>query len=404
MKKLQVAVIGVGQRGSEHVRTLLAVENATVVAICDSVAERREAAAARVEEACGTRPATYADYREVLAAPEVDAVIVSTDWDSHVTISIEALRAGKITGMEVGGVRELDECYGLIRAWEETKTPFMFLENCCFGKFELLTTALVRAGKLGDVVHCHGAYSHDLRDEILGGNVRGHYRLPHYVTRNCENYPTHELGPIAKILGLNRGNRMTRLVSVASRAAGLSAFAKTDANPDKSLADTTFKQGDIVSTIITCAGGETITMTLDTTLPKFYSREFTVRGTKGLAMEEGSIVAIEGDCNTHKYRNVVDTAKNYSDYMVPIWRDATEGQQKLGHGGMDYVMMVEFVNAALEGRELPIDVYDAAAWMCVTALSERSIAEGGTPQDIPDFTNGAWKQRPLLDVMELPRP
>ena len=54
------------------------------------------------------------------------------------------------------------------------------------------------------------------------------------------------------------------------------------------------------------------------------------------------------------------------------------------------------------GKEMPIDVYDAAAWMCITALSEQSILQGGAPQPIPDFTKGKWLTRPRLDVMEFP--
>ena len=37
-----------------------------------------------------------------------------------------------------------------------------------------------------------------------------------------------------------------------------------------------------------------------------------------------------------------------------------------------------------------MDVYDAASWMCITALSEESIALGGQPVAVPDFTNGMW--------------
>ena len=39
---------------------------------------------------------------------------------------------------------------------------------------------------------------------------------------------------------------------------------------------------------------------------------------------------------------------------------------------------------------MPIDIYDMAAWMSITALSERSIAMGGAPVEIPDFTGGRW--------------
>ena len=94
---------------------------------------------------------------------------------------------------------------------------------------------------------------------------------------------------------------MLSLVSVASKAAGLKAFAKTDKNPDKSLADVSFAQGDIVETLIRCAGGETISLKLDTTLPKYYSRELTVRGTKGLANQELNMIALEGEQNLHEY-------------------------------------------------------------------------------------------------------
>ena len=39
---------------------------------------------------------------------------------------------------------------------------------------------------------------------------------------------------------------------------------------------------------------------------------------------------------------------------------------------------------------MPVDVYDAASWMAITALSEMSVAKGGAVVDIPDFTNGKW--------------
>lgn len=84
---------------------------------------------------------------------------------------------------------------------------------------DLLSESLARAGKFGEIVNCHGAYAHDLRDQILGGYVNRHYRLENYRLRNCENHPTHELGPIAKILNINRGNQLLSLVSVASKAA-----------------------------------------------------------------------------------------------------------------------------------------------------------------------------------------
>ena len=46
---------------------------------------------------------------------------------------------------------------------------------------------------------------------------------------------------------------------------------------------------------------------------------------------------------------------------------------------------------------MPIDVYDMAAWMSITCLSEDSIAMGSSPVAIPDFTSGKWiKRKPYV--------
>lgn len=71
--------------------------------------------------------------------------------------------------MEVGGASSIEECWRLVRTQEETHSKFMFLENCCYGKNEMLVRNIVNDGLFGDIIHCHGAYSHDLREEIACG-------------------------------------------------------------------------------------------------------------------------------------------------------------------------------------------------------------------------------------------
>ena len=295
MKKIKVGVIGLGQRGMGLLGTMMACEEADVVAVCDKYKDRREDGAKRVKETRGNDVKQYEDYRELIDDKDVEAVVIATSWDEHTRMAVYSMKAGKYTAVEVAGAYDIEDCWQLVRTYEDTKTPIMMLENCCFDKFELLSTSLVRSGKLGEIVYCHGAYAHELRGEVLGGNVNRHYRLRNYELRNCENYPTHELGPIAKILNINRGNKMLSLTSVATKSRGLTECAKSDRSPDPSLKDAEFDQGDIVVTTITCAGGEVITLRLDTTLPRCYSREFTVRGTKGLCMQDANMVLLESD-------------------------------------------------------------------------------------------------------------
>lgn len=398
MDKVKIAAIGLGARGQSILKDLLlGMNHLTVTAVCDTYADRTERGAEIVEKATGVRPFASTHYREILERPDVDAVLIMSAWESHVPMAVAAMERGIAVGMEVGGAYSLEDCWQLVRTWERTRVPFMFLENCCYGRTEMTVMNMVRKGLFGDIVHCEGGYCHDLRNEIARGEENRHYRLRNYLTRNCENYPTHELGPIAQILNINRGNRMISLVSVASRAAGLNDYAaQNPSSVNPSLATTRFAQGDVVTTIIKCAGGETITLTLDTTLPRPYSRGFTVRGTRGMYTEDNHSVYLDSDfteADHWRWRAQWNNAEAYFEkHLHPTWEAYLKNGVFGGHGGMDGLVYGEFIECVRTGKPCPIDVYDAAAWMAVTPLSEASIAMGGAPVAFPDFTGGAWVQ------------
>lgn len=413
-KKLKVGVIGLGQRGAAYGMTdgsigllgnILNNSDVLVTALCDLHAERVEFAAEKVIKAGQGEPLKTTDFSEVLRSG-VDAVIVSTSWASHVEVALAAMEQGIAVGIEVGGTHNLDDMRKLVQSYEKTKTPFMFLENCCYNKDELLATSLTRNGKLGEICYCHGAYCHDLRNEITEVALRqGHYRLEEYKNHNCENYPTHELGPIVKLLGITRGNKFTYLTATASKARGLNEYI--DSHQEVSvLKGTEFKQGDVVTTAIKCENGELITLKLDTTLPRLYDREITVSGTKGYYSQTLKAVILDGDKFDHE-KNVIQDALNsqndYEEYLPEDWKTITEEQLKSGHGGMDYIMLKHFFRAVKNKDEMPIDVYEACAMMCVTALSEQSIKNNGAPVEVPDFTDGNYKNRQIVDVLPFPK-
>ncbi len=399
-KKLRVGLIGMGCRGIsllEYTFLPMTEDRLEIVGVCDVYEDRRERAAARVEKACGYRPISTADYREVLKL-DIDAVIIMSSWVTHIEMAIAAMKAGKYVGMEVGGAYSVEDCWRLVHTSEETGVPCMLLENCCYGKRELMVLNMVKQGVFGEVVHCEGGYHHDLRPEIAGGEVNRHYRLQEYLNRNCENYPTHELGPIAKILKINNGNRMLSLTSTASCAKGMHAYLQQQTGPVTKYADAIFAQGDVVNTVIRCAGGETISITLDTTLPRAYSRGFTVRGTSAAYFEDMDCIFQDGVHRKYEFdaRPLWGNAEQYEEqYLHPLWRgfDPTGG-----HDGMDEMVFSAFIDAASAGVQPPIDVYDAAAWMSITALSAASISTGSMPVEIPDFTSGRWIAR--KDIVE----
>lgn len=397
MKEIKLGIIGLGQRGYLLLQDVLLPQKiAQVTAVCDAYQDRCEQAAALVEKSCGTRPAEYQDYRELLRDGNVNTVLIACAWEDHIPVAVAAMHAGKAVGMEVGGAYTIEQCWQLVDTYEQTRTPFMFLENCCFGQREMQVLYMKEQGVFGQIVHCTGGYQHDLREEICGGKQNRHYRLRNYLSRNCENYPTHELGPIARILDINHGNRMLTLTSTASCSAGLHAYIEQKYPDDELLRNAKFQQGDVVTTVIKCARGETIALTLDTSLPRFYCRNFSVHGTKGLYDENSDSIFLDTEEDrakeSHWIRHSACNAESYrAKYEHPVWKQYIEQGVQGSHSGMDWLEFQIFFDCLKEDKPMPIDVYDAASWMAITALSEQSIARGSAAVDIPDFTRGKWE-------------
>ncbi len=444
-EKINLAMVGLGARGIGLLQLVyLQHEDVEISIVCDVYEDRCEEAANLIEKTGRKRPKTTTNYKDILNHKETDAVILCTSWDSHINLCIEFMEAGKYVGCEVGGAHSLQECWKLVEAYERTKIPVMLLENCVYGRDEMMVEHMASMGALGKIVHCEGGYRHDLRQEIAYGKENRHYRLINYINRNGENYPTHELGPIAKILKINRGNRMVSLTSVASKSFGMAEYIKENKPEDTELLNTNFAQGDIVlkinrgnrmvsltsvasksfgmaeyikenkpedtellntnfaqgdivKTIITCANGETITLTLDTTLPRYYSRGFYIQGTKGMYCEDNKSIYMQGEEHEKDHFNWQKHWGNVEQYREkyehPRWKQYLSEGVKQGHDGMDWLVFCEFVECVKNKTEAPIDVYDMVSWMCITVLSEQSIAMGGQPMPIPDFTNGAWITR-----------
>lgn len=389
---ISIALLGLSGRGMSQMSALLDMPDVRITAVSDLYRDRIENAVQKVKEASGYTPFSSVESLECISRQDVDAVVITSDWETHIPLAIAAMKAGKRPAMEVGGSTSTDECWELVHTSESTGIPVMLLENCCFGEKELALLNMVQFGLFGTLVHCAGAYSHDLRSEIGNGDINRHYRQRHFLHRNAELYPTHELGPIANYLSLNRGNRMVSLTCMASKACGLHEWLVKNRS-DTSLASVQVNEGDIVTTMIKCANGETILLTHDCTLPRWYSRGGVIRGTKGLWCEDSGKLYIEGLSPTDDsyWDHRPENEKAYLEkYMHPLWRDYHQFGVRGNHDGMDYLVLRAFVESVQNQANPPIDVYDAASWMVITSLSEDSIATGSQPVPIPDFTSGGW--------------
>jgi len=220
------------------------------------------------------------------------------------------------------------------------------------------------------------------------------WRTEHSLKRNGDLYPTHGLGPVAGMFNINRGNRFLSLSASATKSRGLHEYivqhpAGGEDHPNAALE---WKLGDIVTSTITTANGETLIVTHDTNLPRPYSLGFRVQGTKGITEFDYHTqrIYIEGKSPQHEWEEMDDYLAKYDH---PLWKKFGAYAEGSGHGGMDFFVDNAFVEIVKRGDQAPLDAYDAAAWSAVTPLSEASIAEGGALLMFPDFTRGRWMNR-----------
>jgi hypothetical protein len=407
---LRIGIIGTGARGQSHIDELCKRNDVEIVAIADPDSKWAIPAALQVmEQHKKKKPKVFSngndDYQNLLDLKDVDAVIICTPWEWHVKQGIAALKAGKKVGMEVAGAINMEECWAIVDAVESTGTPLMFLENVCYRRDVMAVMNMAKQDLFGELLHLQGGYQHDLRAVKFNDGkspygkgvefgVRGisesKWRTIHSLKRNGELYPTHGLGPIAMMTDINRGNRLLSLNSIATKSRGLHKYIADQAGLDHPNAKVNFKLGDIVTTMIATQNGESLLLIHDTSSPRPYSLNFRVQGTQGLWQDDLQQLHIEGKTPPHRWEN--DT-QWMTQYDHPLWKKYEAAAKESGHGGMDFFVLNAFVECCKKNEEFPIDVYDMATWSAITPLSEKSVAEGGSKQDIPDFTKGKWRTR-----------
>jgi predicted dehydrogenase len=411
---VRVGFIGVGSRGRGHVHDSITVGGIEIVSICDIQQTSIDRAKKIISDAGMKEPKVYTGsehaYEEMVKNDELDAVIIATPWEWHVTMAVASMKAGvPYTGVEVSAANTLEECWDLVNTHEETGNQVMIMENVCYRRDVMAILNMVRTNLFGELIHCRCGYEHDLRsvkfndgvhyDYIKGGEMKmgktayseAQWRGLHSIRRNGDIYPTHGIGPVGIYLDINRGNRFLTLSAMATKSRGLHKFIVDNGGKDHPLANINFNIGDIVTSMIKCANGETIIVTHDTNLPRPYSLGFRVEGTSGLWYNDGDRIYVEGKAKTpHEWDESEPWMKQYDH---KYWREKGAKAEGAGHGGMDFIMLNDFFDAVRNKKQVPLDAYDAAAWSSVSALSEMSVARGGTSVDFPDFTRGRWIKR-----------
>jgi predicted dehydrogenase len=411
--RLSLGMIGTGLRGQVLLRELLQRGDVDIAALCDIEPLMLGRALAQLDKAGRPRPFTCGEdrdpfaYRRLLSQRGLDGVVIATPWEWHAVMAIDAMEAKVPVGCEVVAGVTLQDHWDVLNTQLKTGTPYMLLENVCYRRDVMAALRMVREGVFGELIHLQGGYQHDLRGVKFNsgdpaapydsgaefgaqGWSEARWRTAHSVKRNGDLYPSHGIGPLAMATNIHRGNRFTHINAFATKARGLHEYLVKKGGADHPNTKVAFKLGDVVTTTLACANGETILLQHDTSLPRPYSLGFRVQGTQGLWMDVNKSVHVEGQSKPHRW----DDAQTWFDrYDHPLWKRHAAQAEGAGHGGMDFFVINGFVEALKAREPFPIDVFDAVAWSAITPLSEQSVAEGFRTLPFPDFTAGQWKTR-----------
>ena len=340
---------------------------------------------------------SFTRYDEFLDKADVDAIFLATPAPLHAPQAIQALQAGKHVLSEVPSVQTLQEGWDLIGAVEASGLTYMMAENYCYMRPNMMVKHMVEEGVFGQITHAEGAYIHDCCQLAFDADGSLTWRADMSRTWNGNRYPTHSLGPVSQWLRINEpdGDRLVSTASWASPPLSKARYAQRNLGADHPGAQAEFwTNGDSVTTVIQTAKGAVIVLRYDVVSSRPHNMtHYVLQGTtasylSGRYRGEDPLVWIEGLSGAEEDGTATEWDslwKHTERYEHPRWREWGQEAARWGHGGGDYFVMEDLVNAVLDSTPPPIDVYDAVTWSAIIPLSVESVAKGGVPVSVPGF-------------------
>jgi predicted dehydrogenase len=156
--RVRMGFIGVGGRGTTHLRNILETKGVEVTWVCDIDPTALDRAATTVAEKAGKKPSATEDHRRVLEAKDVDAVLVSTPCDVHAPIYLDAIRAGKDLYAEKPLCITVAEANAIVEAAAASKSIVQVGFQSRYSPGITEGIARIHRGDLGEVAGVRAAF------------------------------------------------------------------------------------------------------------------------------------------------------------------------------------------------------------------------------------------------------
>jgi predicted dehydrogenase len=363
-KDIKIGIVGAAGRGRSFFSAFTNNPRTQITALCDINEEgiRRSAAEIGVEQ-------VYTDYETMLDKSGIDAVMVGTPMPLHVPQAIAALDRGIHTITEVPAGVSIEECRKLVESAKRSKAVYMMAENYCYIRSNVLVKHIARAGAFGEIYHGEGAYIHELKEL----NEITKWRRKWQTGINGNTYPTHSLGPVYQWFG---NVRVTKVCCYGS------GHHFTDPRGDQ------YEQEDTVTTACRMANGGLVELRLDMLSNRPHNMTYySVTGTNGSYEsargfgDKPKIYLKDRHGEPALWHDLEELAE---EFLPDEWLNQSEEARKAGHGGGDYMEILDFVKAIADGAQPPIGIHEAMDMTLPGLVSQQSIEQGSVWLDVPD--------------------
>ena len=370
MEKIKFGVVGT-IRGMTFVKLLQVFgEDVCLHAVC-------ETSAARAEETVKEIPAgvrIFDDYDEFLDSG-VEAVVLCNFFHEHASLAIKALDRGIHVISDTTAAPTLGECVALCRAAERSSAKYMLGANGPYKKCLQFIKREIKNGKLGTPFYAEAEYMHWSPNSKPYADNSTHWRRMMPATY----YNMHTLGSLMYVTETMPKRISASVVCVPGAAQRANRLIDHDGA--KMLCE--MDNG----------------ATFDVTGCVYYgptSKWFRLIGEKGVLETkrydetEVHFIAAENEYFPDEPIPEIEVYKpKYEELdMAPKaeFDGYTEEQMRLGHGGIDFWMLRNFIRYIKGEFEPFFNVYRATALSAAAILAWRSVLNGGLAFDIPDFT------------------
>jgi len=364
-KDIKIGIVGAAGRGGAFFGAFSDNPHTAIAALCDLDDEKLRATAEQASiEACDL----YVDYEKMIETAGLDAVVIGTPMHLHVPQAVAALERDISVLSEVPAGVTIEECRALVEAKKRSRAAYMMAENCCYIRSNVLVREIAKAGLFGEVYYGEGAYIHEVKDL----NEITKWRRRWQTGINGNTYPTHSLGPVYQWMGKRR------VVKVCCFGSG---HHYQDARGDY------YEQEDSTTTACRMANGGLVELRLDMLSNRPHNMTYySLQGTKGCYEsargfgDKPKIFLMDRheECTWHDLEELAEES------LPDIWLNQPEEAKRSGHSGGDYMEVLDFVDAMINGTDPDIGIDEAMDMTLPGLVSQLSIEQGSVWLDVPD--------------------